>query len=81
MYTAMGVDYGNELESQDIVKLRARDKAIADYTKAIELGKDNETVQVLLPWIYYMRSECYKALGDKAKAQADMKKHKELEKK
>ena len=33
MYTAMGVDYGNEYESQDIVKLRARDKAIKNATK------------------------------------------------
>ncbi|MBE8950472.1 MAG: tetratricopeptide repeat protein [Quinella sp. 3Q1] len=32
-YTAMGVDYGNELESQDIVKLRARDKAIKNAVK------------------------------------------------
>ena len=33
LYTAMGVDYGNEYESQDIVKLRARDKAIKNATK------------------------------------------------
>ena len=33
LYTAMGVDYGNELESQDIVKLRARDKAIKNAVK------------------------------------------------
>ena len=33
MYTAMGADYGNELESQDIVKLRARDKAIKNAVK------------------------------------------------
>ena len=32
-YSAMGVDYGNELESQDIVKLRARDKAIKNAVK------------------------------------------------
>ena len=32
-YTAMGVDYGNELESQEIVKLRARDKAIKNAVK------------------------------------------------
>ncbi|MBQ3434752.1 MAG: hypothetical protein IJG24_06895 [Selenomonadaceae bacterium] len=32
-YTAMGVDYGNELESQDMVKLRARDKAIKNAVK------------------------------------------------
>ena len=33
LYTAMGVDYGNELESQEIVKLRARDKAIKNAVK------------------------------------------------
>ncbi len=33
-YTAMGVDYGNELESQDMVKLRARDKAIKNCRQA-----------------------------------------------
>ena len=33
MYTAMGVDYGNEYESPDIVKLRARDKAIKNAVK------------------------------------------------
>ena len=32
-YTAMGVDYGNEFESQEIVKLRARDKAIKNAVK------------------------------------------------
>ena len=62
-------------------ELEIYDKAIADYTRAIELGKDNETVKILLAWIYYSRSECYTALGDKAKAQADMKKYKDLEEK
>ncbi|MBR3050484.1 MAG: hypothetical protein IKG61_03415, partial [Selenomonadaceae bacterium] len=33
LYTAMGVDYGNEIESQEIVKLRARDKAIKNAVK------------------------------------------------
>lgn len=33
MYTATGEDYANEVESQDIAKLRARDKAIKKATK------------------------------------------------
>lgn len=33
MYTATGEDYANEIESQDIAKLRARDKAIKKATK------------------------------------------------
>ena len=33
MYTATGEDYANEIESQDIAKLRARDKAIKNATK------------------------------------------------
>lgn len=38
LYTAMGVDYGNELESQEIVKLRARDKAIKNAVKQAGVG-------------------------------------------
>lgn len=38
MYTATGVDYGNELESQDMVKLRARDKAIKNAVKQAGVG-------------------------------------------
>ena len=33
LYTATGEDYANEIESQDIAKLRARDKAIKKATK------------------------------------------------
>ena len=95
-YGRAAEDYSRaiELEKQDSMRamhyysrggcykeLEIYDKAIADYTRAIELGKDNETVKILLAWIYYSRSECYTALGDKAKAQADMKKYKDLEEK
>ena len=33
LYTATGEDYANEIESQDVAKLRARDKAIKNATK------------------------------------------------
>lgn len=33
IYTAMGIDYGNEYETQEIVKLRARDKAIKNAVR------------------------------------------------
>ena len=33
LYSATGEDYANEIESQDIAKLRARDKAIKNATK------------------------------------------------
>ncbi len=52
--------------------------AIVDWTRAIELAADNETAQSLLLWMYYFRAECYKAVGDNAKAQADMQKYNAL---
>ncbi len=51
--------------------------AIEDYTKLIELPATT-TSKILLPVTYYLRAQCYKALGDNAKAQADMKKYNEL---
>ncbi|MBR2518496.1 MAG: tetratricopeptide repeat protein [Selenomonadaceae bacterium] len=51
--------------------------AIDDYTKLIELPATT-TSKILLPVTYYLRAQCYKALGDNAKAQADMKKYDEF---
>lgn len=49
MYTATGEDYANEVESQDIAKLRARDNAIKKaqkqagvYLKTYSRSVDNE---------------------------------------
>lgn len=56
-------------------------KAIADYTQAIELSVQSDSVKVLVPWMYHEHAECYEALGDKIKAQADMNKYRELERK
>ena len=53
-------------------------KAIEDFTRAIELGSREESTKILLPWMYHDRAECYEAVGDTARAQADMKKYKEL---
>lgn len=52
--------------------------AIADYTRMIDLMDKDESTKILLARIYQLRGECYKALGDTAKAQADMKKYEEL---
>ena len=59
-------------------KLKLYDKAVADYTKYIQITERDDPSNVLLPWAYYHRSKCYEALGDNVKAQADMKKYKEL---
>ena len=59
-------------------ELKIYDKAIADYTQAISLMERSEHFKTLVPFAYDKRAECYKALGDTAKAQADMKKSKEL---
>ena len=56
-------------------------KAIDDYTKYIELQTAEDPEDILLSWGYYHRGECYEAIGETAKAQADKKKYEELEKK
>ena len=53
-------------------------RAIDDYTKYIEIAEREDPMNVLLKWMYYHRGECYQALGDTAKAQADMHKYNEL---
>ena len=55
--------------------LKQYEKAIQDYSKAIELMPDWSYTREML---YYKRGECYKALGDEVKANADFKKAKEL---
>ena len=56
--------------------LKDYNAAIADYTRAIELGEHEKSFKPLLPWTYRKRGECYKAIGDNAKAQADFAKAK-----
>jgi len=50
--------------------LKRYDKAIQDYNKVIQ--------RLILPEFYYSRGECYQALGETEKAQADFAKAKEL---
>ena len=59
-------------------KLKLYDKAIADYTQAILLMERDENFKELVPFAYDKRGKCYEAIGDTAKAQADMKKYKEF---
>ena len=59
-------------------KLNMYAEAIADYTKYISLTEQKDPKSVLLPWAYKLRAECYEAIGDKAKAQADKQKAKML---
>lgn len=61
-------------------KLNLYDRAIADYTKFIEMTESTNAKNPLLSWTYRARGECYKALGDNVKAQADLKKFEELQK-
>ena len=60
-------------------KLKIYDKAIDDYSRAIELLENSKQKNSLLPWIYRNRGECYKAVGDGARAQADFKRFGELQ--
>lgn len=63
----------------DVYKeVKMYNRAIEDYTKYIEIAEREDPTSVLLKWMYYYRGECYQALGDTAKAQADMHKYKEL---
>ena len=54
-------------------------KAIDDYTRAIELIERSEQKPLLLAWIYRKRGECYQALGDNSRSQADFNKFNELQ--
>ena len=60
-------------------KLKLYGKAIEDYTRAISQIESSEQKNPLLSWVYRSRGECYKALGDGASAQADLKKFEELQ--
>lgn len=71
--------YSNRADLYKEVKMF--NKAIADYTTYIQLQERDDPDNILLPWGYYHRAECYEALGDKIKAQADMNKYRELERK
>ncbi|MBR1645857.1 MAG: tetratricopeptide repeat protein [Selenomonadaceae bacterium] len=58
--------------------LQRYNEAIDDYTRAIELMTRDDNFKKLIPFAYMKRGKCYEALGDNAKAQADMKKYNEL---
>ena len=66
--------FGRAQVYQDMKNFSA---AIDDYTKLIELPATT-TSKILLPITYYLRAQCYKAVGDNAKAQADMQKYNAL---
>lgn len=59
-------------------KAKMYKRAIDDYSKYIEISEREDPTNVLLCWMYYHRSECYTALSETSKAQADMKKYEEL---
>ena len=72
------VNFAEKFDDEKNPSTKNFSAAIADYTRAIELLPNEKSTKILLPWAYYMRAQCYKALGDNAKAQADMKKYNEL---
>lgn len=60
-------------------KMNMSGRAIDDYTRAIQLMESQSQKNPLLPWVYRKRGECYQALGDGARAQADFKKFADLQ--
>ncbi len=60
-------------------KMNMSGRAIDDYTRAIQLLESQSQKNPLLPWVYRKRGECYQALGDGARAQADFKKFADLQ--
>ena len=60
-------------------KMNMSGRAIDDYTRAIQLLESQAQKNPLLPWVYRKRGECYQALGDGARAQADFKKFADLQ--
>ncbi|MBQ6757685.1 MAG: tetratricopeptide repeat protein [Selenomonadaceae bacterium] len=61
-------------EANELYGKKDYEGAIKLYSEAIELNPYDH-------YLYYDRGECYQALGDEAKAQADFAKAKELDKK
>ena len=59
-------------------KMNMTGRAIDDYSRAIALMESQSQKNPLLPWVYRKRGECYQALGDTSRAQADLQKFKDL---
>ena len=60
-------------------KMNMSGRAIDDYSRAISIMESQSQKNPLLPWVYRKRGECYQALGDGARAQADFKKFADLQ--